>query len=238
MPAVSGRSGARPAAAVAVLVLCLSGTPVLLSACSPGRQPPFPGRPTAGEVPRATGGADRTAPDLLAATMLPRLVLQPRDLGTGLTRFDEGPQTLSDAPPGERGEPGRFERQGGWKARYRHAGSGPPRGPLVVESRADVFRDTGGAARELAALARALPGGSGRGTGMRVIPARELDVGEDSIGLTTATGGATRPVLTVTLAWRYRNATASLVVTGFTNSMTLLDAVALARRQQAHLSSR
>ena len=75
----------------------------------------------------------------ITAKQLPPLGLQPRDLPSAFERFDEGAQVSLDRVPGPRYDTARFGRQGGWKARYRRAGTTATPGPLVVESRADVF---------------------------------------------------------------------------------------------------
>ena len=53
-----------------------------------------------------------------------------------------------DQPSGQRSDPARFGRIDGWKARYRRPGTRQTEGPLVVESRADVFEDADGATSE------------------------------------------------------------------------------------------
>src|SRR5689334_17400820 len=82
------------------------------------------------------GGADKP----VKPSQLPKLVLQPHDLSGPFTAFDVGRQVRLDQVPGPRGNPARFGREGGWKARYNRPGSPTTRGPLVVESRADVFK--------------------------------------------------------------------------------------------------
>jgi len=54
---------------------------------------------------------------------LPTLVLQPSDLPKAFSQFDEGRQVRIDAHPGPRGDPARFGRVDGWKARYRWGGA-------------------------------------------------------------------------------------------------------------------
>src|SRR3954464_2516488 len=104
------------------------------------------------------GGGTKTVP----SSKLPKLVLQQADLRGPYTAFDVGRQTQLDWVPGPRSNPARFGRKDGWKARYNRPGSATTRGPLVVESRADVFKDAAGATKDLAAyraqFARA-PGG-------------------------------------------------------------------------------
>jgi hypothetical protein len=66
------------------------------------------------------------------------LVLSDADVGRPFTQFDQGEQRRTDmAPP--RDDPSRFHRQGGWKARFQRGGTVKTKGPLVIESRADLF---------------------------------------------------------------------------------------------------
>src|SRR3954462_57093 len=101
----------------------------------------------------ALSGCGSSEGSRLSEGDLAKLVLQTGDL-PGFDQFDEGRQVASDAHPGPRFDPTRFGRQDGWKARY-HRGGGPQtRGPLVVESRVDVFGDSGGAERDLDAYGK------------------------------------------------------------------------------------
>ena len=59
----------------------------------------------------------------ISRSALPRLVLQPADLGSRFLRFDEGAQIAIDVHPGPREDLQRFGRLGGWKARYKRADS-------------------------------------------------------------------------------------------------------------------
>jgi hypothetical protein len=137
-----------------------------------------------------------------------RCVLQPSDLGAGYMRFDEGRQLRADmAPP--RDDPRRFGRTAGWKARFR--------GDTIVESRVDLFESGDGARRDLDAYRSVVSNGTA------------VDVGDDAIAQRQDQG----EVRFFTIAWRTRNATASLTVSGA--GVRLEDALALARRQQTRL---
>jgi hypothetical protein len=138
-----------------------------------------------------------------------RCVLQPSDLGSGYVRFDEGRQLRADmAPP--RDDPRRFGRTAGWKARFR--------GEAVVESRVDLFENDDGARRDLDAYRASVRNET-------VAP----DIGDDAIAQSQRQG----EVRFFSVAWRTRNATASVSVSGF--GARLEDAVALARKQQTRL---
>ena len=158
----------------------------------------------------------------IASGDLPRVVLQPDDLPRAFTRFDEGRQIGADAPPGA--TPDRFGRSGGWKARYRRSGSTETRGPLVVESRADLFASADGAAKDLEAMRARLRGG-------RAVAQPHL--GDDAVASMLRQGG----VVFFTIGWRYENVTASVSVNGFAGRLSLADAVALARKQQQRIEA-
>ena len=159
---------------------------------------------------------------------LPRLVLQPDDV-PDLTMFDEGRQSRADLPPGERGDPHRFGRRGGWKARYRRAGSAETRGPLVVESRADLFASEGGAEADLDSARRALEREWRR--------VHSAAIGDGTSAATTTQQAVAGDVRFYTIAWRDNNVTASILVQGFEGKVALEDAVALARKQQKRIDA-
>jgi hypothetical protein len=153
------------------------------------------------------------------------VVLQPGDLPASFVRFDEGRQAIADAPAGARSDPERFGRIEGWKARYRRAGSTETTGPLVVESRADVFESVSGAEDDLAAFETA---------GYTSIEAPAM--GDETRAFETLQSGAGEGVRYYQFAWRKDNATASLLVSGFEGKLTLEEAVELARKQAERLS--
>lgn len=161
---------------------------------------------------------------------LEKLVLQPSDLPAAFQRFDEGHQVQADFPAGTRADPARFGRVEGWKARYRRPGTSATRGPLVVESRVDLFESDDGAGEELDAH-RAEQGASG----MRRLP--EPDLGEEAFAGTLVQGGAATGVRFYLVAWRDRDVTASVFVNGFDGKLTLDEALELARRQQRRIEA-
>lgn len=155
-----------------------------------------------------------------------KTVLQRSDLPKGFAAFYLGPQVAADQTPA-RSDPSRFGRAGGWIARYRRNGSAKTVGPLVVSSRADVFRDTGGAKRDFAIYRGELtrPGTT------------QIDVGKlgaEAVGVTTVQPG-TLSIRSYSIAWREANATAELDLNGFVRKLTLANALALARKQEARL---
>jgi hypothetical protein len=175
----------------------------------------------------ACGGAGGTA---VRPSQLPRLVLQPADLGGAFTRFDVGRQAQLDRVPGPRADPTRFGREGGWKARYNRPGTPTTRGPLVVESRADVFRDAGGATKDLAAYRaqfRRQPGAAGF---------RVARLGRAATAIVQDRPG-TPAARFVSIAWRDGNVTASVTANGFAPGLRTADAVALARAQERRIAA-
>lgn len=174
----------------------------------------------------ACSGADG---DAIAESKLSRLVLQPSDLSTTWIRFDEGEQVTADAPPGRRADPTRFGRSGGWKARYRRPGSPATPGPLVIDSRADLFADAEGAKRDFEALETELNASLGGTT-------RRLDaphVGDEALAATASQG----PVRYYSIAWRQQNVVAALLVNGFAVSLSFDHALRLARKQERRIEA-
>jgi hypothetical protein len=173
------------------------------------------------------GGGDKT----VKPSQLPKLVLQRGDLSGPFTAFDVGRQVRIDQVAGPRGNPARFGREGGWKARYNRPGSPSTRGPLVVESRADVFNDAAGATKDLAAYRRqfaAQPGGPK--------PLRVTRLGQAATATVLDRSG--RPAARfVSIAWRDGNVTASVTANGFAPGLRTSDVVALARAQQRRIAA-
>ena len=162
---------------------------------------------------------------------LPRLVLQPADLSGAFVRYDEGRLAQADLPPGERADAGRFGREGGWKARYRRPGTRTTRGPLVVESRVDVFADAGGAEDDFGAYERELSGGDAREALHRA-----PDLGDDAIAVGHLQA-ALNPVQFYTVAWRDGNVVASVSANGFAGKLVFRDVLTLARKQQRRIAA-
>ena len=166
---------------------------------------------------------------LLVEGALPRLVLQPEDLSGPWSRFDEGRQLRADSLTGERADPGRFERQDGWKARYRRSGSPATEGPLVVESRADVFAAVSGAEQDFDAAVEELEGGAAPSQ-----PVETVELGDEAHSLQSG-GGEPGRFTSVTIVWREQNIVAALTANGFSGKLMRADVVALARKQQQHI---
>jgi hypothetical protein len=157
---------------------------------------------------------------------LPTLVLQQRDLPAGFVQFDEGEQALTDLPPGRRSEPGRFGRETGWKARYRRDGTRRTAGPLVVESRVDLFESAKGAEDDLGAAREDLADAD-----VDWKPIDEPGLGQESFAATVVLAG----VRYYQVFWREANTTASLSVNGF--KLPLSDVLALARAQERRIAA-
>jgi hypothetical protein len=150
-------------------------------------------------------------------------VLQPADL-PGFSQFAEGAQVRSDAHPGPRNDPARFGRSAGWIARYRRS-DGSTKGPLVVESRTDLFDSADGAGKDLDAYAREYAGQSG---------AEEIDAPALGDGARAFRFGSASDHF-VLVAWREANATASVLADGI--ALKAADAERLARKQAKRLSA-
>jgi hypothetical protein len=157
---------------------------------------------------------------------LSKLVLQRSDLSKEFAAFYFGRELSSDQP-GFRPDPQRFGRLGGWIGRYHRAGTAKTAGPLVVVSRADLFKRSSGAKSELALYRNELAKS----------PAAKVEVGklgDEAFGVTTLRPGAVS-VRSYAIAWRDANASALLELNGFAGNLTLADALVFARRQEQHL---
>lgn len=159
---------------------------------------------------------------------LSTVVLQLADLPDPFDQFDEGRLGAAETTGAFRTDPGRFGRVDGWKARYRRAGTASTPGPLVIESRADLFAGDAGAARDLDAYRRELEQAV-QATGGRVLA--PLELGSEAAGMTFREDR----VRFFRIVWRHANATALLFVNGFDERLELADVLALARKQQRRL---
>jgi hypothetical protein len=172
------------------------------------------------------GGSASVSPDNLG-----RLVLQPADLGKSFTSFGNGPQIALDNNGTPRADAARFGREGGWIARYRRGGTKRTEGPLIVESRVDVFKSGEGAKSDLAAYRAMFASEPGAAAHAVAAP----KVGDAALATTFEQAGAL-PVTYYRVAWRFRNATASVTVEGWRGRIRPTDAYALARKQQVRLA--
>ena len=157
---------------------------------------------------------------------LATVVLQPDDLLRSFERFDEGQQASADQPEGARSDAARFGRIDGWKSRYRRRGGVEISGPLVIESRADLFESPGGAEDELDEIARERAG-----------QPRDRDLGEEAIVVSTTQAGFPRPLRTFVVSWRSANVVATVTANGFQGRVGEADVLRLARRQQARITA-
>jgi hypothetical protein len=159
------------------------------------------------------------------------LVLQKGDLPPVFELFDEGRQVRADLSTGPRADPTRFGRVEGWKARYRRAGTPQTGGPLVVESRVDLFDSSGGADDELEA--HKLEQEEAEGTRLLRAPV----LGDEAFAATLTQPGASSRVRFYLVAWREDDVAASLSVNGFDRKLTLEHALELARKQQRRIQA-
>jgi hypothetical protein len=174
------------------------------------------------------GSADQRR---LSESELANLVLQSGDL-PGFDQFDEGRQVRSDAHPGPRSDPTRFDRQDGWKARYRRGGGPDTRGPLVVESRVDAFAQVDGAERDLKAYDEEFDATAASQHGQVLV----IDsIGDEARALVLVQGPAASGARTYAVAWRDGRITASVTTNGLAR-LRLPDALALARKQEERIA--
>jgi hypothetical protein len=173
------------------------------------------------------GGGDEMP---LQPADLAAMVLQLDDLTSEWQEFDRGSQARSDAFLGKPVDGRRFGRLGGWKARYRRPGPETPPGPLVIESKADLFESSAGALDELERI-ELLVRQSFPTAGIR----EEAGVGERALAATFVQRSGQFTTRFAVVAWRAENATATLFLTGV-KGLSIADAVELARKQQLRIA--
>jgi hypothetical protein len=173
------------------------------------------------------GGGDDNGGSVSAAEG-ESLLLQQEDVGSELTQFDRGDQRRADFSP-PRDDPNRFDRQGGWKARFSRRGTPRTEGALVVSSLADLFGSADDAAEDFelyrASLAQFLSAGG------REVPVSGL--GEEAYAVTYSQGVKPNVIHHYSIAWRDGPVTASVTANGF--RLTPAQALALARAQAARI---
>lgn len=158
---------------------------------------------------------------------LEQLVLLPADLPRVFIRFDEGSQGGAEQPVGRN----RVGREGGWKARYRRAGTTQTKGPLVVASLVDLFESVGGAEDEYGALQTDLRSG-----GLTWRPVDSPTLGDETFAMSHVQGSGPSRVESFHVAWREDEIVASVQINGFGGKVALADAVELARKQADRIS--
>jgi hypothetical protein len=164
--------------------------------------------------------------DTISQKAAPKLVLQSSTLGDGYAQFDGGRQVVADRLPGARFDPRRFDRIDGWKARFKKRGESTV-GPLVVESRLDLFKNAGGAHDDyLAYLTQYKDWQARAATGL----------GDEASAFTSTTGSGRFAVRYFAVTWRDRNATASVSANGFDGKITLDEVLRLARAQEQRMA--
>jgi hypothetical protein len=176
----------------------------------------------------AAGCGGGSAQDAISKSAAPKLVLQQSALGAAFTQFDGGKQVLADRPAGPRFDTTRFDRLGGWKSRFKRTGDATTRGPLVVESRLDLFAADDGAKKDYGAYLLQYHNAAGKAL---------ASLGDEAHSFTFTTGSGQFEVRYYTVAWRERNATASVSVNGFNGKLTLADALELARAQERRMAT-
>jgi hypothetical protein len=173
------------------------------------------------------GGGGPTIPK----DSLSKLVLHQHDVGASFAPFSSGAQAPIDNQGTLRADASRYGREGGWIVRFHRAGSTSTSGPLVVESRADLFGASGGARKDLDLYRQMFA--SSPGSAHRSLAPSSL--GDEAVGDTFLQPGP-KPVRFYRIAWRYENATAAVTVEGFDGKLTQADALRLARKQQRRLA--
>jgi hypothetical protein len=156
------------------------------------------------------------------------LVLQQEDVGSELTQFDSGVQRRADFSP-PRDDPERFDRKGGWKARFSRLGTPRTEGALVVSSLADLFGSDDDAAEDFELYKTSLD--QFTSAGGRELPASGL--GDEARAVTYTQGLKPNVIHHYAIAWRDGPVTASVTANGF--RLTWPQALALARAQEARI---
>src|SRR5256714_14766019 len=169
-----------------------------------------PGRPLHGAALMALAAVLLAGCDSQSAIpkdKLSTLVLSQKDMPSGFSEFYNGAQVRLDNQGTVRSDASRDGREGGWIARLRRDDYGQTQGPLVIESRADLVKDSGGARSDLAAYRVLFSRTSG--SELKTVAGSGVGGGAGCITFTQPGGRALR---FYRIAPRHRDAPASLLV--------------------------
>jgi hypothetical protein len=158
------------------------------------------------------------------------LVLQQEDVGSEFNQFDRGEQRRSDLSP-PRDDPNRFDREGGWKARFSRNGTRETKGPLVVSSLADLFGSANDAGDDFELYKTALDQFISAG-GRKV---KVSGLGDEAYAVGFRQGLKPNVIQHYAIAWRDGAVTASVTANGF--HLTSAETLALARAQEDRIHS-
>ncbi len=166
-----------------------------------------------------------TGAALISSDRASSLVLQPSDVPPGLARFDWGPEEPAGRASRTRRLPGLVA---GWVARYRNVEPSDTEGPLVVESRVEVFAEEDEAGARLDPLISS--------TAPRGRSVAGPKIGERTTLRTFTQRATPLDVRYFVIVWRHANTIASITVQGFDGRVHVGDAISLAQTQQRRMA--
>ena len=158
------------------------------------------------------------------------LVLAQSDVGDEYAQFDRGSQVRADLGP-PRDDANRFDREGGWKARFSRPGTRTTDGPLVISSLADLFGSADGARKDFDLYEQQLA--DFEANGGEKVAIDEPPFGDEVSAVSYRQGLPPNAVRYYVIAWRTGNVTASLNVSGY--RLTWEEAAALGAKQDRRI---
>lgn len=173
------------------------------------------------------GGDDGSS---VSASKGESLVLAQSDVGDEYNQFDRGNQLRADLGP-PRDDPNRFDRKGGWKARFSRPGTRTTDGPLVISSLADLFGSEDDARKDFRLYERQLA--DFEANGGEKVSVDDPALGDEAAAVTYSQGLGPTAVRHYVIAWRRGPVTASVIVNGF--RLTREQARALADKQDRRI---
>jgi hypothetical protein len=168
-----------------------------------------------------TAGCGGAATPDVPAGAAKTLVLQPRDLSRGFVSIGSGEENPLAAIDDREGPP--KGRTASWYADYRRPGGVAAPGPLIVQSRVEVFDGRGSAEVAYSSAYH------------RISATRTVA----RLGDESGAAGQTSPGAQIyRIVWRRANVVAALVVTGLEHRLTLAQSARLAHAQDARIAAR
>ncbi len=175
-------------------------------------------------------GGDGDGGSSVSASKGESLVLSQSDVGDEYNQFDRGSQVRADLSP-PRDDANRFNRKGGWKARFSRPGTPTTDGPLVISSLADLFGSEEDARKDFRLYEQQLA--DFEANGGEKVSVDDPGFGDETAAVTYSQGLAPNAVRHYVIAWRTGPVTASLNVNGF--KLTREQALALADKQDRRI---
>lgn len=178
-------------------------------------------------------GGSQPAGKKPAESVLRGLTLRAKDLPRTFAPFADGREAVFELQPVLGRNPARFDRQGGWVARYRRNGGPRTRGLLTLVSGAEAFARPSGAKDYLGAIEKQDERTAAL-TNLERIDVPRIGDEAHAVATPKSVPGSVRYMI---VTWRDGRFIGTLSATGFSGAMKTADVIALVRRQEKRIAA-